>query len=105
MTLHKCNVPGSRDPGVGREKIPVRPRPDDGAPRWGLPVCPSSREGQTQQKKWETNLLGYGHAAPVMERPSKCTPVAATASSDPMMKRSLIVCPLKLAGRLITVLM
>ena len=70
-------------------------------------VCPSW-ERQTQRRKFKQTLSGYGEQAqepPITWNPSMCTPGAATASSVPIRKRILIVCPLKLAGRLIVELM
>src|SRR4051812_24370635 len=48
------------------------------------PACPSPKE---------YDIARYGHAAPVKTSVSMRTPGADTASSVPIRKRSLMVCP------------
>jgi hypothetical protein len=70
-------------------------------------VCLSRNERQTQRVKifrvWSLSL--YGHDAFVIEIVSILQPGRAAASSDPIRKRSLMVCPATFGPRLITELM
>ena len=79
----------------------------DWAARFLRCVCLSSVRGRQQRQKGFNEELSrpYGQDALVMVRTSTCAPGRANASSVPMTKRTLIVCPFRLAGRLITVSM
>src|SRR5436190_5388370 len=50
-------------------------------------------------------VVWLGHVAPVIEILSMCTPGAATASSEPIRKRNVTVCPARFGPRFITVSM